>query len=276
MSRYISDKQQLISVLLPISRLDGFFEKALSSILMQSHSNFELLILANGVEDDEYDEIKKICSNDDRVKIYRIKLRGLVFALNYGIELSSGDYIARMDADDVSMPCRFEYQINFLIENSDYGVVGGRVSLVDENDNLVHANFEFFETSDKISKVLPYRNPLCHPALMFKKTALYAVSGYRYGFMSEDHEMFIRMMMQGIKFHNLDLNVLNYRRHQGQITDISRSKKHFSEISSFMWMHFYNTKNFKFLIGAIAVLPLVRRSRSILKGIKEKFRPAAR
>lgn len=269
-TQYCEDRDPLISVLLPISRLDEYFELALASIFNQTYSKFEVLVLANGVSDDEYSRISQLCSIDSRVVLYRLTLRGLVFALNYGIDRAAGTYIARMDADDISALSRFEEQVKFLQANPDYGVVGGRVNLIDGLGSQLGRKFKFYSGNDQIYKVLPFRNPMCHPGLMFRKLALLNVLGYRFGFMSEDHEMFIRMMQAGIKFENIDHLVLSYRRHDAQITDISNAAKHFSEISSFMWMHFYNTKRFKYLLGALAVHPLVRRVRGYLLGFLSK------
>lgn len=267
MTGFFDTSSPLVSVLLPISRLDEYFEIALSSTLTQGLRDIEVLVLANGVTNSEYARLVEICSFDTRVILHRLNVRGLMFALNYGIEFSRSDFIARMDADDVSFPDRFEKQLNFLLKNINVGVVGGRVQLIDAAGNVLNRPYRFFETHEEIIGVLPYRNPLCHPGLMFRKSALLKVWGYRFGFMSEDHEMFIRMMNAGVMFHNLDDLVLSYRRHDAQITSPERAKSHFAEISAFMWIHFCNTKRFAFLLGAIAVYPPIRKARNTISNL---------
>lgn len=251
-----------ISVLMPISKLDEFFELALDSILVQSFKNFELIILANGCSDVEFLRLSKIATLDARIILKKLNVCGLMFALNYGIEISRAEIIARMDCDDVSMENRFQLQYDYLIDNKDIDVVGGRIELIDVDGVKINKLFKYYETHEQIIKVLPFRNPLCHPGLMFRKTALIKVWGYRFGFMSEDHEMFIRMMCAGIKFHNLNSCVLQYRRHPNQITNNDKSFDKFIEISVFLLMYLYKTKNLKYLIGMIAIYPPVRRVRN--------------
>ena len=267
MTGYCDRPSTIVSVLLPISRLDEYFEIALSSILTQSLRDIEVLVLANGVSDSEYARLVEMCAADARVILHRLNVCGLMFALNYGIEFSRSEYIARMDADDVSTQDRFEKQLDFLLKNPSVGVVGGRVQLIDSNGKVLNRPYKFFNTHEEIVNVLPYRNPLCHPGLMFRKSALLKVWGYRFGFMSEDHEMFIRMMYAGVIFHNLDDLVLLYRRHSAQITNPAKARAHFAEISAFMWINFYSTKRLAFLLGAIAIYPPVRRVRNFITNL---------
>lgn len=254
----------LVSVLLPVSRVDKYFHSAVESILNQCYGNLELLLLANGVTDEEFAVIELVRHSDCRVRIFRLRLRGLVFALNFGIEVAQGEFLARMDSDDVSLPGRIRAQVNFLSQNPQCGVVGGRIFLIDETGKRLEKQFRYFESDLEIKKVLPYRNPMCHPALMFRKDALMTVEGYKFGYMSEDHDLFIRMMNVGTGFHNIDFPVFEYRRHSSQITDISRAKKHFAEISGFMIINFIKSWNLKYIAGAMAVSPAIRRLRNFI------------
>ncbi|MCB5196114.1 glycosyltransferase [Deefgea salmonis] len=261
---------ELISVLLPVSSFDEYFPIAIDSILNQSYSNFELIVLVNGVDDHEYEKISAVCCSDFRVKLIRLNLRGLVFALNYGLELASGKYIARMDADDISSSDRFLKQIDFFSKNPNFSVVGGRVELIDENGNLLMKKFNFYKTNAEIYNVLPYRNPLCHPGLMFVRQSLIDIGGYKFSFMSEDHELFIRMMRAGYEFFNIDYPVLQYRRHGAQITNSSKSFTHFVEISAFMYMYFMRTLNAKYILGMLVVFPPFRYARNWLRNVISK------
>ncbi len=262
------DSLPKISVLMPVARLDKYFESALNSILAQTFCEFELIVLANGCSDTEYSELLKVCSIDKRVILKRLVVCGLMFALNYGIEISRADIIARMDCDDLSFNKRFSLQYDFLKKNKHVDVVGGRIRLIDADGKNLDKSFKYYESHAEIIKVLPYRNPLCHPALMMRKSALLKVWGYRYGLMSEDHEMFIRMMYAGVKFHNISDEILEYRRHPSQITDISKSYDHFCEVSSFLLMYFLKYKELKFLVGAGAIYPPIRKLRNLLLGTK--------
>lgn len=264
MNQYFNDRP-LVTVLLPISKLDQYFESAIASIVNQTYRNLQILVLANGVSDEAFDSIRSLCSHDERIELTRLELRGLAFALNYGINFARGEFIARMDGDDISLPDRINAQVNFLTENKTYDVAGGQIYLIDEHGCRIAREYNFYESDREIRRVLPYRNPLCHPALMFRRTALLEANGYKFGFMSEDHELFIRMMANGVHFYNIRTPVLEYRRHSEQITDISKAKMHFAEVSGFMIMYFIKTLNPKFLLGAAALVPFIRHLRNTYK-----------
>lgn len=258
--------EPLISILLPISKVDQFFNGAIESVFGQSYENIELLLLANGVTDDDFSVIRTTAARDPRVRVFRLELRGLAFALNFGIEMARGVLVARMDGDDVSLPERIRKQVQFMVENPGCDVVGGRVFLIDEGGNRLKRQFRFFENDREIKKVLPYRNPMCHPALIFRKSSLVNVGGYKFGYMSEDHDLFIRMMNNGAVFHNIDCPVLEYRRHSSQITNISKANEHFAEISGFLVINLIKSWNWKYFIGVVAISPPLRRIRNYISG----------
>ncbi len=247
-----------LSVLMPCSRIDSFNEDAINSILNQTYTDFELIIIANGLGE-EKDVLRKFESLDNRVKIISTDVKGLVFALNLGLSEASGKYIARMDADDISLPTRFQRQLEWIENNNDYDIVGCRVTLIDEFGEILEKKFPFYESNADIIKILPIRNVLCHPALIFKKESLLKVGGYKYGFMSEDHELFLRMMLSDMKFYNLDENLFLYRRHNNQITSIDKAWKNFYEISAFLIMFAFRDKVYKCLLGIVVTFPPVRK-----------------
>lgn len=126
--------------------------------------------------------------------------------------------------------------------------------------------FLFYENDNSIRSVLPYRNPLLHPCLMIKKSLLYDLGGYKYGHMSEDHELFIRAArFPEVKFHNLNKVLFQYRRHSNQITSILNAEKNFYEICGFLFTEFLLTKNPKYILGMFIVHPSIRRLRLHIK-----------
>ncbi|MCX9034085.1 glycosyltransferase, partial [Citrobacter portucalensis] len=192
-------------------------------------------------------------------------IKGLAFALNLGINESQGDYIARMDADDISSKERIEKQVSFLNDNPEYDVVGCRVVLVDEHNNVLRKTFPFVEKHEDISRTIFFRNVMCHPALVFRKVSILAVGCYKFGFMSEDHELFIRMIIKGMKFYNINDTLFSYRKHSAQITDISNAWRHFYEISSFLYMHAFVDKKFKCFAGIIVIFPPLRKLHNFVR-----------
>lgn len=247
-----------LSVLMPCSRIDSFIDDAITSILKQTYTDFELIIIANGLGS-ENEQLKKLEKSDSRIKVLSTDIKGLVFALNLGLSEASGKYIARMDSDDISLPTRFQRQLEWIEKNIDYDIVGCRVNLIDEGGELLDKKFPFYESNAEIIKILPVRNVLCHPALIFRKESLIRVGGYKYGFMSEDHELFLRMMYCGMKFHNINEVLFLYRRHNNQITAMDKAWKNFIEISAFLLMFAFRDKKYKCLLGVIATFPPVRK-----------------
>lgn len=259
-----------VSVIIPCGSIDKYFESALDSILCQTYRNIEVLVIANGLCDEDLTLLKECCSKDNRVIVYSTDIRSLINALNMGIHYASGNYIARMDCDDISLPTRLERQIKFFNDNPEYAVVGCRVSLIDSNGSILSKKFKFVECHDQIKRITPIRNVMCHPALMFKRSDLVKIGGYKFGFMSEDHELFIRMLNCGMRFHNINETLFCYRRHEGQITSFNKAWRHFIEISSFLYMHACLEKKLKYVIGIIVLFPPLRKIKSIFDKISIK------
>lgn len=247
---------KLVSVVMAVAEVDNFTIPAIRSILNQSYKNLELIIVINGPNSNCFKINLEKQIQDKRVFIYAISLRGLTNALNFGISNAKGEYVARMDADDISCSDRILFQVDFLSKNINIGVVGCKVELIDEQDNILPDKFFYFEHNLNIKKILPIYNPMCHPAVMFRMKCLEDLGAYKYGFMSEDHELFIRIAYQSNwQLHNLNTVLFYYRRHKNQVTSKNSNYKNFKEISVFLFFHFMQTFNFRFLIGILYILP---------------------
>lgn len=212
----------LISCVLPVYNGDAFLADAINSILRQTHENFELIIINDGSTDKTGAIIASF--RDPRIRVECQRNAGIVSALNRGLSLARGDFIARMDADDISLPDRFEKQVRFLIENPDVVLVGGRSipitseGFIDEykisRKNLKHekrkgADFRTFPP--RVATAL-------HPLIMMRSTAIRAIGGYRHGFdYAEDYDMYIRISQYG-SLHNIDDVILQYRYHGENIS----------------------------------------------------------
>ncbi len=257
-----------LSVVMGVKRVDGYLQPAIASILAQSFTDFEFLILVDAADGAVVDAVKALAKEDGRIRVIESPpLGGFAFALNLGISLANGTYIARMDADDLSRPERFREQVAYLDQHPAVGVVGCRVQLIDADSQAVHRAFPYFQSDPEIRRVLPFRNPLPHPALIFRKTALLAVQGYKYGHTSEDHEMFIRMARDpGMEFFNLDQTLFEYRRHGLQATRLGpRMRVSFIEISGFLFSEFLATHSIKYLFGMWIIHPWVRGARMVFR-----------
>ena len=260
-----------LTILLPVIDIDDLLSLAIESLKKQSFTDFKCLILTRKLTDNETQKLNSFISIDVRFIVYELKLGGIAFALNYGINITKSKYVARMDADDISHPLRLEKQINFLDENLEYAVVGCRVKLIDKEGKELIQSFKFFGEDHEIRKALKYRMPLCHPALIFRTEILLENKGYLYGNSAEDHELCIRIARNpNHKFKNLKEYLFSYRRHEDQLTNIKFAKKAYCNISGFMFTEFMLTRNVTYLIGVFAYHPLLRKIRQFFKKLIEK------
>jgi len=240
---------------------DEFFKQSLESILVQSYQEFEIII----VVESDYEIFKDIIESSflnylNKIKLFKVSVKGFCFCINYGINEASGKYIARMDSDDISAPDRFGLQINFLQNNPDYAVVGSRAKAIDSLGNILDdVHLKFYQSNFSIKSTLPYRNPLYHSSLMIRKEMFSIKGGYKYDFFAQDHEMWIRWSLDdNIKFFNIDKVLYFYRRYEGQETNIKNAKRAYYEISGFLYKFFLQTKNLKFIFGIFVVHPFTR------------------
>ena len=262
----------MLTVLMPVSVVDEFLPIAVDSIQNQTFKDFICHILCAQLSDNEKKRLSELVSDDSRFVIHYLNMDGITFALNYGINLVKTKYVARMDSDDITHPTRFEKQLKFLEENPNYVMVGSRVIIVDEHGEKINQNFKFFEDDKEIRRALKYRMPLCHPVMMFRADTLFANRGYLYGNNSEDHELYLRIARNPNNlFKNLPDQLLSYRRHGIQATDMSKAKQSFCDNGGFRFTEFLLTWNPLYLIGIIAIHPLLRKGRYIIRNIKSIF-----
>jgi glycosyltransferase involved in cell wall biosynthesis len=200
----------ILSVVLPVYNGEQYLHESILSILNQTFSDFELIIV-NDASQDKSEEI--IHSFDDpRIKYHRNAVNlGLVATLNVGIKLCSGKYIARMDQDDVSRPNRFKKQIDFLEKNTDHIIVGSHVRIMGKNDLL-------YPLSDASIRVwMLVGTPFAHPAVMMradviKKNNLFYTESFKH---AEDYGLWVQLSQFG-KMANLNEVLIDYRRHESQ------------------------------------------------------------
>ena len=193
------------------SRSEEILRKSIESILNQTYSNFELIICNDGSTNECLKWAKNICKNDDRVIFIENKEnKGLAYTLNHCLEIADGEYIARMDDDDISHFDRFEKQIDFLQKHSDYGLVGSNMNLFDSSGIWGKREYkEYVKKEDFL-----FRVAVAHPTVLARKEAYEKVNGYRdlpKTLRVEDYDCFMRMFARGVKMYNFQEPLLNYR-----------------------------------------------------------------
>lgn len=204
----------LVSVILPAYNAGPYISEAISSILNQTYTNFELIII-NDFSTDNTEE--QILSFADKRIIYTKNEQnsGLIFNLNKGIELSKGKYLVRMDADDISMPTRFEEQVTFMEANPQIGVCGSWHIGFGAKEGV--AQYEAHDNEIKLQMLFHCR--FCHPAVIIRKDVLTTNNlNYSVDFPhAEDYELWARMAFK-TQFANIQKVLLKYRIHQDSVT----------------------------------------------------------
>ncbi len=215
----MDDHHPLVSVILPFYNAP-FLQDAIESILHQSYPNFELILIDNGSTDSS-SEIAKKYMDHPKVKLKNEARRGVVFAVNKGIELSEGHFIARMDADDISAPNRLRVQIEHLQKNPTVGVVSGLIEY-----NGPESNQGFKQYVDWLNSIVTHEDiylnqfvefPLANPSLMFRKE-IFDAEAYREGDFPEDYELFLRLQSMRIGMSKVDEYILSWRDSDTRLT----------------------------------------------------------
>jgi len=181
-----------ITVLMSVYNGEKYLRKAVDSILSQTFKDFEFLIINDGSTDrtveilHSYDNPRiRIINNEENV--------GLTKSLNKGLKLAKGKYIARMDADDISMPERFERQVEFLEKNPDIGVLGVNCPVINDHGRVTFI-LERPTSHTDIVKELLSENQFVHSSLMLRMDVLSSAGGYNEDFrLAQDYELILRL-----------------------------------------------------------------------------------
>lgn len=208
-------KRPKVSVLMAVHNEKEYLKQSIESVLNQSFKDFEFII----IDDCSDTKTKKILKGykDKRIKIlYNKKNLGLTKSLNKAIKISKGEYIARMDVDDISLPNRFSKQVRFLDHHPKIVVLGSAYYLIDkDNPNKIKKKRKFFSKDRQIKRQLCLKTKMAfisHPSVMMHKKALLDVGLYNEDFLStQDKDLFIRMAGKGFKFANLKEPLLKRR-----------------------------------------------------------------
>jgi glycosyltransferase involved in cell wall biosynthesis len=205
-----------VSVILPTLSTDFIFE-TLKSIANQDfeHSKMELLIIYTGVDTDEI--ISKFPENFDIVtRLFKCDERGISASLNLGLNESKGEYIVRIDSDDVMLDDRISSQIEFLDLNPSYCVVGGHIQIIDRDSNVI--GFKKYEIEDiQLRTRILEQSPVAHPAVTFRRDSVLKIGSYR-NLPSEDTDLWVRILPFW-KIANLNQYVIKYRVHINQTSN---------------------------------------------------------
>jgi glycosyltransferase involved in cell wall biosynthesis len=206
----------LVSVLMPVYNAEKHLAKAIESILNQSFTDFEFLIINDGSNDKSEKII--LSYSDQRIRYIKNERNlKLIKTLNNGIQLCKGKYIVRMDADDISDPKRIRKQVEFMEANTDVGICGSWFEAFGNNESRI---VQYKETHDEIMTKMLYQCHFCHPSLiirreLFKDTEMLFDENYLH---AEDYDFYLKVSRKW-KFHNLQDVLLKYRIHGDSVSN---------------------------------------------------------
>jgi glycosyltransferase involved in cell wall biosynthesis len=180
-----------VSVLMCVYNGMPYLEQSVMSILDQTFQDFEFVIINDGSTDTTQQTLEKF--TDPRIRLVTQDNTGLTKALNEGIKLCRGEFIARIDADDLSMPQRLEKQLAFLEKNSEVGILGAAYIEIDDKGNILFKKTCHLE-DNQLRKILIKYNPFCHTSIMIRKSIFEKIGLYDESFTyAQDYELWFRV-----------------------------------------------------------------------------------
>src|SRR5437764_4747886 len=208
----------LISVILPVYNGVPYLAEAVRSIQNQTLSDFELLAIDDGSTDGSASYLQQAVRCDSRISVIANPKKGLVEALNLGLELARGKFIARMDADDVSAAIRFKRQIDFLNASPSIAVVGSAITLINGAGRAIGA-IDFPTEPAHVDAALERMDcPVAHASVMARRSVITSVGGYRETFRhAEDYDLWLRVG-ESYRIGNLSERLMCYRRHDDSVS----------------------------------------------------------
>jgi glycosyltransferase involved in cell wall biosynthesis len=195
----------LVSVLMPCYNAEAFLIEAMDSVLSQTYSNIEVIVVDDGSSDQTIDIIKDYAVKDKRVKPYfNERNLGLIKTLNKGLELSLGKYVARMDSDDISLSNRIEKLVSILEQDSSLDLAAGGCYSLSESGRKMSRVYPKACTALGLKFVSFFSTPVLHPCVVFRKSLMDFERFDEEYLHSEDYEIFSRLLLKGHRFVNVE------------------------------------------------------------------------
>ena len=192
-----------ISVIMGIYNCATTLVEALDSLYAQTYQGFKIILCEDGSTDDTYQVAQRYATEHDNIILIRNdRNRGLNYTLNRCLELADTEYVARMDGDDLSLPTRFEKEINFLDAHPDYALVSCPMVYFDADGDFRVGT----ATPEPVKENFIHGDTFCHAPVMIRREAYQAVGGYtvsKYLLRLEDQHLWLKLYQQGYKGYNL-------------------------------------------------------------------------
>ena len=219
-----SNKDPAVSVIMPVYNGESHLRESIDSILDQSFTDFEFIVVDDGSTDSSASIVSAY--RDSRIRFVQQESSGISVALNKGIKLARGEFIARMDADDISLPDRLDCQYKHLKSHSEIDILGGQAHIIDMYGEVI-GDKKKPVSQQAIKRAIEFACPLIHPTYMVRKSAYLELDGYRARFPPcEDYDFLLRALDMGKGVSNLDKYLLYYRVN----TEFSRPARDYTQI----------------------------------------------
>jgi len=228
------NSQPLVSVIIPVYNAEKYVEQAVRSIMNQTYKNLEILITDDCSTDGSFAILQKLAEEDARIKLFQNEQnQKIVRTLNALVERATGKYIARMDADDISLAKRIEKQVAFLEANADIAICGTNAWHIDEKGKRTKKTCLPLTAEDN-QFFLQFYSTFYHPTVMFR-SQVYKQNLYSQDFLyAEDYELWCRLVFEkGVKGANLGEALFEYRIFNNQSSEKHRSDQIASSVKIF-------------------------------------------
>ena len=209
-------KTPVVSVVLPYRNAASTLDECLQSILVQSYTDFELLTINDRSNDESEQIVKHYRKQDKRLRVLASPRKGLVAALNFGLQTAKGKFIARMDADDRMRPDRLRQQVETLELHTSWSLVACQVHLFPEQS--IQAGYQEYIrwqnqclTPADIAADIYLESPFVHPSVTYRRADILNLGGYREGNFAEDYDLWLRMHQAGLGMAKLPEILLDWR-----------------------------------------------------------------
>ncbi|MDD1608916.1 MAG: glycosyltransferase [Methylococcaceae bacterium] len=232
------DSEQIIpmlSVELPVHNAEKYIAEAIHSILIQTFTDFELIVIDDGSTDGTLAILQAYQTMDTRIRLVTRGHKGIVATINEGIDLARGKWLARMDADDIALPHRFERQLQWLAKTG-ADICGGWVQFFGASDSRV---LKHPQTDSAIKAELLFMSPFANPTVIMK-TALAKQLRYNSAFENaEEYDLWERATRAGWQMTNVPEVLLRYRQHSNQISSRAATQQQVlsQKIRQHAWQH---------------------------------------
>ena len=215
-------KNLKISILMPSYNSEKFISKSIESIINQSISNYEFIIVDDGSDDGTREIINKYIKSNNKIRLLSKSNSGLTDTLNYGLKNCSGEWVARLDSDDLSLVDRLKKQLLFAESNKKIGLVGSDAIFIDQYDKYLYRYSYPAKHKDLKCNLIGCKKFFPHSSAFFNRELVDSLGGYRIrAGISEDWDLWLRIAQKS-QIRNINCPLIKIRLHKNQV-----SKKHF-------------------------------------------------